>query len=67
VKHNDPQQPEAKDTPDELDLLADHHKPVWHMFEQFDRIKDSRNDQRKKELVSEICREISATTQSVER
>jgi hypothetical protein len=63
-------QSEAKDAPetaDALDLLADHRKPVWDLFAQFDRIKDGRDDKRKKELVETICREIAADTESAGR
>jgi hypothetical protein len=65
-------QSEAKDTPDAsgadaLDLLADHRKPVWDLFAQFDRIKDGHDDKRKKELVETICREIAADTESAGR
>jgi hypothetical protein len=67
---DDLQQAEAKDAPEApgtLDLLADRRKPVWHLFEQFDRIKDGGNERRKRELAATICREISAGTETVER
>jgi hypothetical protein len=64
MNDDDSQQFEAKDAPDALDLLADRDKPIWHLFEQFDRLKDSRNDKTKMDLVTTICREISASTQS---
>jgi hypothetical protein len=66
MNDDDLQQSEAKDTPDELNLLADHRKPVWQLFDEFDRLKNSRDDKRKMELVTDICREINADTGAVE-
>jgi hypothetical protein len=68
MNQDDSQQCEAKATPEEpaahdsLELLADHHEQVWRLFDQFERIKETGDDQSKLELVKDICREISATT-----
>jgi hypothetical protein len=67
MNNDDLQQSEAKDAPDGLDLLADHRKPVWHLFDEFDRLKDTGNDRRKRELAATICREISAEATNVKQ
>jgi hemerythrin superfamily protein len=50
-----PRKPTAKAAPDALDLLRADHDKVKQLFRDFDALKDSDDDERKAELVDEIC------------
>lgn len=55
-----PRKPKKGSAPDALDLLRADHDKVRHLFREFDELKGSDDDdERKAELVDEICYELT--------
>jgi iron-sulfur cluster repair protein YtfE (RIC family) len=54
--------PHSTGAPDALDLLKADHDKLRSLFQQFDSLKHQIDDQRKAELVDEICYELTLHT-----
>jgi hemerythrin-like domain-containing protein len=55
-----PHKPKKGSVPDALDLLRADHEKVKHLFQEFESLRSSdEDDERKAELVDEICYELT--------